>query len=56
MDKPIVLAFGGSQGAKKINDAIVEIIKNKLNENYQMIWAVGPKQYDGIKEELKNSI
>ena len=53
MDKPIVLAFGGSQGAKKINDAIVEIIKNKLNENYQMIWAVGPKQYDGIKEELK---
>lgn len=53
VDKPIVLAFGGSQGAKKINDAIVEIIKNKLNENYQMIWAVGPKQYDGIKEELK---
>lgn len=55
VDKPIVLAFGGSQGAKKINDAIVEIIKNKLNENYQMIWAVGPKQYDGIKEELKKS-
>lgn len=55
LDKPVVLAFGGSQGAKKINDAIVEIIKNKQNEEYQMIWAIGPKQYEGIKEELKKS-
>lgn len=52
---PIVLVFGGSQGAKKINDAIVEIIKNKKNTNYQIIWATGPKQYDIIKEELKKS-
>ena len=54
-NKPTVLAFGGSQGAKKINDAIVEIIKNKQHESYQMIWATGPKQYDAIKEELKVS-
>lgn len=54
--KPIVLIFGGSQGAKKINDAIIEIIKNKANKNYQMIWATGPKQYDNIKEELENSL
>lgn len=53
--KPIVLVFGGSQGAKKINDAIVEIIKNKKNKNYQMMWATGPKQYDVIKEELDNN-
>ena len=53
--KPIVLVFGGSQGAKKINDAIIEIIKEKENKNYQMIWATGPKQYDVIKEELENS-
>lgn len=38
--KPIVLVFGGSQGAKKINDSIVEIIKNKKEENYQMVWAL----------------
>ena len=53
--KPIVLVFGGSQGAKKINDSIVEIIKNKKERNYQMVWATGPKQYDIIKEELENS-
>lgn len=51
--KPIVLIFGGSQGAKKINEAIVQIIEEKLNQNYQIIWATGPKQYDIIKEQLE---
>ena len=54
INKPIVLVFGGSQGAKRINDTIMEIIKNKKNKDYQMIWATGPKQYDIIKEELEN--
>ena len=54
INKPIVLIFGGSQGAKKINDSILEIIKGKLNKDYQIIWGAGPKQYDIIKEELEN--
>ena len=54
IDKPIVLIFGGSQGAKKINDSILEIVKGKLNKDYQIIWGAGPKQYDIIKEELEN--
>ena len=56
-DKPIVLIFGGSQGARRINEAIISIIENNLNKDYQIIWATGPKQYDLIKEELgKNNI
>lgn len=51
--KPIILVFGGSQGAKRINDTLLDIIKDKLNNNYQIIWATGPKQYDVIKEELE---
>ena len=55
--KPIVLIFGGSQGAQKINESIINIIQNKLNKNYQIIWATGPKQYEIIKQELeKNNI
>ena len=50
--KPIVLIFGGSQGAQKINEAILGILENKLNKDYQIIWATGPKQYDIIKERL----
>ena len=51
---PIILIFGGSQGAQKINEAVIGILENKLNKNYQIIWATGPKQYDIIKEELSN--
>lgn len=53
-DKPIVLVFGGSQGAQKINEAIIGIIKNNLNDKYQIIWATGPKQFDIIKEKLQD--
>ena len=53
INKPIVLIFGGSQGAQKINEAIIHIIKNNLNKKYQIVWATGPKQYEIIKKELK---
>ena len=55
--KPIILVSGGSQGAQKINEAIIEIILNKRNKNYQMVWATGPKQFDIVKENLeKNNV
>ena len=50
--KPIILVYGGSQGAQKINEALIEIIENNQNQAYQVIWATGPKQYDIIKEKL----
>lgn len=51
--KPIVLVYGGSQGAQKINEALTEIIEKKLIKEYQVIWATGPVQYNIIKEQLK---
>ncbi len=50
---PVVLVFGGSQGAQTINQAVKELILHKKNEKYQIIWATGPKQYDILKEELE---
>jgi len=52
--KPILLVFGGSQGAKAINNAVIKMVKASENKNYQIIWAPGPVQYDVIKEELNN--
>lgn len=52
-DKPVVLVFGGSQGAKSINKSFIEIISNKKNKNYQIIWAAGPNQYENIKAKLE---
>ena len=53
-NKPIVLVFGGSQGAKSINESFINIIKNKKNKEYQIIWAAGPSQYEEIKEKLSD--
>ncbi len=52
---PIVLVFGGSQGAESINNSLVEIVNNKLNSNYQLIWSVGQSKYEDIKKQLNNT-
>ena len=54
-NKKTVLVFGGSQGAKAINDAMIELIKTKKNADYQIIWSVGQKQYSIIKEEFSTN-
>ncbi len=51
-EKPLVLVFGGSQGAQSINISMTDIIKNKLNKNYQIIWSAGPEQYEKVKQDL----
>ncbi|MBR2289598.1 MAG: UDP-N-acetylglucosamine--N-acetylmuramyl-(pentapeptide) pyrophosphoryl-undecaprenol N-acetylglucosamine transferase [Clostridia bacterium] len=52
-NRPVVLVFGGSQGAQKINSAVFGIIKNGLNQKYQIIWATGPKQFDIIQKDFE---
>ena len=54
-DLPIVLIYGGSQGAQRINEAVIDLITSNRNKDYQIIWATGPKQYDIIKENFIKS-
>ncbi len=53
-DKPVVLIFGGSQGAKKINEAVIELISQNKNLDYQIILSAGEKQYENVIKELKD--
>ena len=54
---PYVLVFGGSQGAKSINEALINIIKENKNTNYNLIWATGNGGYEEIITKLeKNKI
>lgn len=48
INSKLLLIFGGSQGAKKINETIMEIIKNKQFGDYAVIYATGPKNYEDV--------
>jgi len=54
-DIPVVLCFGGSQGALRINNAIcyiIEAIKGK--ESFQLIHVTGKNHYERVKKFLEN--
>lgn len=51
--KKIILVTGGSQGAKYINNCIIDLVKNKLDETMYFIISVGMKNYDNIIERIK---
>ncbi|MDX2184488.1 MAG: UDP-N-acetylglucosamine--N-acetylmuramyl-(pentapeptide) pyrophosphoryl-undecaprenol N-acetylglucosamine transferase [Gemmatimonadaceae bacterium] len=42
----VVLVFGGSQGARAINDAVAEWVRRGVGEHTYVLWATGTAQYD----------
>ncbi len=48
----LLLIFGGSQGAKKINDTICEIINNRMFGDYNVIYATGPKHFSEVSNKI----
>jgi UDP-N-acetylglucosamine--N-acetylmuramyl-(pentapeptide) pyrophosphoryl-undecaprenol N-acetylglucosamine transferase len=49
-----ILVFGGSQGARNINNAIDEIIESRSLKNVQIIWQTGQMEFNKYKEKYKN--
>lgn len=53
-EKPFVLVFGGSLGAKKINDTMVGVIKKAaVSDDFQLLFGTGERNYDDVKEQLE---
>ena len=53
-NKITLTVMGGSQGAKSINDSVVDIIRELIQEHdMQIIFQTGNKNYDEIVEKLK---
>ena len=51
--RPVLLVMGGSQGAKSIDDAFVEIIKElSVVNNIQIIFQTGKRNYQDVMERL----
>ena len=51
-DIPTILILGGSQGAQKINDTVMEALP-KLAEKYQVIHQTGTKNFEEIKSTAR---
>ena len=50
-EKPVIFVFGGSQGARAINTALIAIIPKLIKEyGVQILWQTGEKNYATIKE------
>lgn len=49
--KPVILILGGSQGAEKINELVLNSLP-KLLEKYEIIHQCGEKNYDKINQQI----
>lgn len=50
-EKPIVLMFGGSLGAERMNDALVDLIEAGF-EGFNLIAATGERHFEGIENRI----
>lgn len=56
-DKKTVLIFGGSQGAQKINDAMIGVYKSlKDRDDLQIIHITGKKMFDEVCKAMKREV
>ncbi len=51
-EKPVILVTGGSQGAVKINDFMIEVAE-ELMKNYQILHQTGIKNFENVSKELQ---
>lgn len=54
-EKYVILCFGGSLGATKINESVIELIDNfiKYRDDILLIWATGKKEYNEMQKRVK---
>ena len=54
-EKNVILCFGGSLGATKINDSAIELIDNliKYRKDVVLLWATGKREFDKVQRNTK---
>jgi len=53
-NRKTLLVFGGSLGARAINQAIIKWV-GPISEKYNLIWQTGKLDYGGIRKEVQNT-
>jgi UDP-N-acetylglucosamine--N-acetylmuramyl-(pentapeptide) pyrophosphoryl-undecaprenol N-acetylglucosamine transferase len=54
VERPTLLVFGGSRGARSINNAVLEGL-NDITASANLIWQTGALDFDRIKSQVKSS-
>ncbi len=52
--EPLVLVFGGSLGAAKINDTLVDLLKMGGQDYYGIVASTGEKNYENVMQRIKD--
>ncbi|WP_160720148.1 undecaprenyldiphospho-muramoylpentapeptide beta-N-acetylglucosaminyltransferase [Bacillus sp. USDA818B3_A] len=50
--KPAVLIFGGSRGARPINEAVVKALAELAEKPYQILYVTGDVHYENVQKEV----
>lgn len=50
---PAVLIFGGSRGARPINEAVVKALPDLAGKPYQILYVTGDVHYETVKQEVE---
>ncbi|PGV48737.1 undecaprenyldiphospho-muramoylpentapeptide beta-N-acetylglucosaminyltransferase [Bacillus sp. AFS037270] len=51
--KPAVLIFGGSRGARPINEAVVKALAELAEKPYQILYITGDAHYEAVQKEVE---
>jgi UDP-N-acetylglucosamine--N-acetylmuramyl-(pentapeptide) pyrophosphoryl-undecaprenol N-acetylglucosamine transferase len=51
-DKQTVLVFGGSRGARPLNDAVINALDAIAGKPYQVLYVTGEAHYEKVKQEI----
>ncbi len=53
-NRPVVLATGGSQGSRAINEALTDLVIERAGAAppWQLLWATGPTHIEGVRDTL----
>jgi len=54
--KKTLFIFGGSAGARSINQAVLEVIDELISEGIQVIWQTGALDFEDIKKRCEGEI
>lgn len=53
-NKFLIFSFGGSGGAKRLNELMAEVMKEHKNQKIQYVHVSGEKYYERFKEKIEN--